>query len=257
MTTNLQGPPITRPFLTAEWRYLVLLNFRVPPESLAPYVPAGTILDPWQGDTWLSLVGFQFLETRLLGVPIPFHQNFSEINLRFYVRPLTDDRRAVVFLREIVPHPAIALTARRIYNEPYVTRRMVAEAPRVETARPGRVRYRWRHRGRWNSIGATAVGDPTPIQDGSAEEFISEHYWGYTAQRDGSTVEYQVEHPRWRVWPVTDAEFDVDVGAEYGAVFAPLLARPPASVLLAEGSAIRVGRPRRLPSGQLSGPDVR
>ena len=246
MTTAPPTMRIGRPFLTAEWRYLVMFNFRVPSDVLAPYVPAGTVLDSWRGDTWLSLVGFRFLKTRILGTPIPCHRDFPEVNLRFYVRPATDDRRAVVFLREIVPRRAIALTARRIYNEPYVTRRMLAEAPREESEAPGRVSYRWRQGKRWNSIGVTAVGSPMPIQEGSAEEFIAEHYWGYTAQRDGSTVEYQVEHPPWRVWTVTDATFDVDVAAEYGAVFAPLLAAPPASVFLADGSAVRVGRPRRL-----------
>jgi hypothetical protein len=235
-----------RPFLTAEWRYLVMFNFRVPPDVLAPYVPAGTVLDSWQGDTWLSLVGFRFLQTRVLGMPIPCHADFPEVNLRFYVRPVTDDRRAVVFLREIVPRRAIAVTARRIYNEPYVTRRMRAETPARGSDEPGRVSYGWRHARRWNAIAVTAVGRPTLIQPGTAEAFVAEHYWGYTAQRDGSTVEYQVEHPTWRVWTVTDATFDVDVAAEYGAVFAPHLAAPPASVFLAEGSAVRVGRPRRL-----------
>jgi uncharacterized protein YqjF (DUF2071 family) len=243
---------ITRPFLTAEWRYLVMFNYRVPPDVLAPFVPAGTVLDAWQGETWLSVVGFRFLSTRVLGLPIPFHRNFLEVNLRFYVRPRTDVRRAVVFLREIVPRRAIALTARLLYNEPYVVRRMRAVAPVAESVAPGRVQYAWHHAGRWNTIGVTAAGAPTPIRPGSAEEFIAEHYWGYTAQRDGSTVEYQVEHPTWHVWSVTEATFDVDVSAEYGARFAPLLTQPPASVFLADGSPVRVGRPHVLMTGASS-----
>ena len=223
-----------------------MFNYRVPPDVLAPFVPSGTVLDTWQGDTWLSLVGFRFLATRVMGVPIPFHRNFTEINLRFYVRPQSDDRRAVVFIREIVPRRAIAFTGRQLYNEPYVTRRMRAAAPIEPTDAPGRVQYEWRHGGRWNSIGVTSVGGPTPIRAGSAEEFFAEHYWGYTAQRDGSTVEYQVEHPRWRVWAVSDPTIDIDASAEYGPRFTPWLTQAPASVFLADGSPVRVGRPRRM-----------
>jgi uncharacterized protein YqjF (DUF2071 family) len=239
---------VPRPFLTAEWRYLALFNFRVPRQLLAPYVPAGTVLDEWCGDTWLSVVGFRFLKTRLFGIGIPGHRHFPEINLRFYVRSAADGRRAVVFIREIVPRRAIATTARWLYNEPYVTRRMAMDAPVEPTEHPGRVSYRWHHKGRWNSIGVTAVGSPSVIQDGSAEQFIAEHERGYAAQRDGSTVEYQVDHPRWRTWPVIDVTFDVDAAVEYGVAFAEVLRDPPATTFLADGSRVRVSWPRRIAS---------
>jgi uncharacterized protein YqjF (DUF2071 family) len=185
----------------------------------------------------------------VLGWPIPGHRDFPEINLRFYVRPESDARRAVVFVREIVPRFAITAAARSLYNEPYVTRAMRAVAPLIATDTPGRISYEWRNRGRWNRIGATAAGPPAPIRDGSDEEFIAEHYWGYTRQRDGSTIEYEVEHPRWRVWPAADVVFDVDVGAEYGAPFEAALRDPPASAFIADGSPVRVGRPSAIPRG--------
>ncbi|HEX7980960.1 MAG TPA: DUF2071 domain-containing protein, partial [Gemmatimonadaceae bacterium] len=108
-------------FLTAEWRWLVMLNYEVPPEVLAPYVPRGTSLDLWQGHALVSVVGFRFIETRVIGVPIPFHRHFDEVNLRFYVRrelPGGEARRGVVFIRELVPKPMIAWVARALYNEP-------------------------------------------------------------------------------------------------------------------------------------------
>src|SRR5262249_58082382 len=138
---------------------------------------------------------------------------------------------------EIVPRRAISIVARAAYNEPYVTRPMRAEGPVSVVDSPGRVSYAWRQRGRWNRIGATASGAATPIRDGSDEEFIAEHYWGYTRQRDGSTVEYAVEHPRWGVWPIRDVVFDVAVAAEYGGAMAEALTSP-ASALLADGSAV-------------------
>src|SRR5713101_1040010 len=111
-----------RSFLTAEWRDLAMLNFEVDPTVLRPLVPAGTELDDWRSRTFVSVVGFLFLNTRVLGIPIPFHRDFEEVNLRFYVRRKMSDgwRRAVVFVKELVPRAAIALTARMVYGENYV-----------------------------------------------------------------------------------------------------------------------------------------
>src|SRR4026208_556537 len=93
------------PFLTAEWRRLAMLSFEIDPRVLSPLVPAGTELDEWQGRTFASLVGFLFLDTRVFGLAVPFHRNFEEVNLRFYVRRMASDglRRGVVFVKEIVP----------------------------------------------------------------------------------------------------------------------------------------------------------
>lgn len=228
-----------RTFLTAQWRALVMANFAVDPAVLAPLVPEGTELDSFDGRTLMSVVGFRFLETRVLGVRVPFHADFNEVNLRFYVRRRVGAavRRAVVFVKEIVPRRAIEWIANTIYGEHYVTLPM-----RHTVELPGRVAYEWRHRGRWNRLAATAVGEPQPVAAGSEEEFITEHYWGY-AQRPGRpTVEYQVEHPRWRAWRVAPAavEFDVDAESLYGSNFAPALRLAPTSVLIADGSAVVV-----------------
>ena len=236
-------------FLTAEWRWLVMLNFSVDPDVLRPLVPAGTELDAWEGRTLMSVVGFRFLRTRVLGVPIPFHTDFDEVNLRFYVRRRGPEgwRRGVVFVREIVPRPAIALVARALYNEPYVALPMRHRVdPGVAEGRGGEIEYGWRMGGRWASLRAVVAGPPAPLVEGSEEEFITEHYWGYTAQRDGGTIEYRVEHPRWSVWRATDPVLDADVAALYGPRFVPFLAAPPVSALVADGSPIVVRRGRRI-----------
>lgn len=222
-----------------------MLNYVVAPELLRPFVPAGTVPDQWRGRTWLSLVGFRFLHTRILGAPIPFHRHFPEINLRFYVRGVRDPRRAVVFLREIVPRRAIAATARLLYNEPYIARPMRARAPMAPQDSPPPIEYAWRHAGRWHRLGATPSGPSEPIRAGSDEEFIAEHYVGYTRQRDGGTIAYEVRHPRWRMWPVTDIACDVDFTGEFGSVGAAITG-PPDSAFLADGSTVTVGWPRRL-----------
>jgi uncharacterized protein len=229
-----------------------MLNFRIDPAVLRPHVPAGTELDLWRGDALVSVVGFRFVDTRVLGWPIPFHRDFDEVNLRFYVRRVVNGevRRAVTFIREVVPRRAIALVARIAYNEPYITCRMRSEAPSAPAvAEPGRVAYSWRHRGRWNAIRVLPAGGPRALEPGSQAEFITEHYWGYTAQRDGSTVEYEVRHPSWRVWDVADADLDCDVAAMCGDRFVAALSAAPASAFLAEGSAVTVCRPTRVEGG--------
>jgi uncharacterized protein YqjF (DUF2071 family) len=235
-------------FLTAQWRDLLMLNFEISPEIVRPFVPQGTELDTWNGKTFVSVVGFRFLYTRLLGVPIPFHRNFDEVNLRFYVRrhALEGWQRGVVFIKEIVPRWMVSCVARTVYNENYVTRRMRHEVTPPTPQAPGRVEYKWKNDGQWNRISATIAGEPAFARPQSEETFITEHYWGYTRQRDGGTVEYQVEHPPWRVWQAEGVEFDCDAKAMYGPEFALALSRKPSSAFVAEGSGVVLRRGRRL-----------
>ena len=236
------------PFLTAEWRSLAMLNYEIDPAILLHFVPAGTELDQWQGKTFVSMVGFMFMHTRVLGFSIPFHTDFEEVNLRFYVRRLGPDgwRRGVVFIKELVPSFAIAWTARVFYNENYVALPM---SHRIEfTDADQHVSYGWDlgFENRANYIEITTTGAPTETAPNSCEEFITEHYWGYARQRDGSSVEYQVEHPRWRVWPAREARFECDVAGLYGETFAPFLPPIPASAFLADGSPVTVFKGTRL-----------
>jgi uncharacterized protein YqjF (DUF2071 family) len=238
-----------RVFLRAEWRYLAMANYVVAPELLAAYVPSGTELDVWQGRTYLSLVGFLFRNTRVLGLPIPWHRTFEEVNLRFYVRRIVagEVRRAVTFIREIVPRPAIAAVARLTYNEPYVAlpMRHLFELS-TGSARPHAVEYAWRHAQEWRRVCVEPEGDAHPIAVGSEEEFITEHHWGYTRQRDGGTIEYRVDHPRWNVWRVRRCSIQGDMEPFYGAALAGVLQGAPTSVFLADGSPVAVHRPMRI-----------
>jgi uncharacterized protein len=237
-------------FLTAEWRHLAMLNFEVDPTLVRPLVPAGTELDDFRGQTFVSLVGFMFLDTRVLGIAIPRHRDFEEVNLRFYVRRRTAEgwRRAVVFVKELVPRAAIAMAARVLYGENYVA---VPMSHRVTVAGEGdaairQVSYRWRFEGREHEISLTARGEAREIAVGSQEEFITEHYWGYTRRRRGGTLEYQVEHPRWRAWTALEAHLGGDTARLYGERFAHCLKGPPASAFLADGSAVSVFKGVRL-----------
>ena len=233
-------------FLTAEWRYLLMANYKVPPEVLRPYVPPGTELDFRDGKTYVSMVGFRFLNTRLKKIPVPFHQNFTEVNLRFYVRYRDGSgwKRGTVFISEIVPKPAIAWIANGLYNEHYsvapLRHRIQAGLDSIE------VEYQWK-KGGWNTMRATADTNLQPIEEGSMEEFILEHYWGYTTLNEQAIIEYGVEHPRWQCYPVTHFEADYNVVELYGLEFAPLLHGAPDSVFLAHGSEVLIRALNRLP----------
>ncbi|MGH9751596.1 MAG: YqjF family protein [Blastocatellia bacterium] len=234
----------TGEFLTAEWRRLAMLNYEVDPAILRPFIPRGVELDTWNNRHFISVVGFLFQNTRVLGLPIPFHRNFEEINLRFYVRRRAEDgwRRGVVFIKEIVPRWAIATVARVVYNENYVARRMRRriDLENGGVALNGSVEYSWRDCGAWHHVRAKTEGKAQPLVAGSEEEFITEHYWGYAAQPDGGCVEYRVEHPRWNVWQTSEAAFECDVKRVYGRQFVECLSVKPASAFVADGSAIVV-----------------
>jgi uncharacterized protein YqjF (DUF2071 family) len=228
-----------RPFLSANWRYLAMLNFAVEPAILEPLVPPGTELDFEEGETFVSIVGLLFLDTRLLGLPIPRHRDFEEVNLRFYVRRKSADtwRRGVVFVRELVPRRAVALVARAFYGEHYLALPMKHEIEHVDLS--VNVAYLWRRGRKWESLKVSAVGEPQSISSGSHAEFITEHHWGYTCVRGGSS-EYRVNHPRWKIWKSQHYELCADIAALYGEQFVETLACPPRSAFIAEGSPIEV-----------------
>ena len=225
-----------RKFLTARWEDLILVNYEVEQSLLAGRLPAGTSLDLSDGPCFVSLVAFMFRNTRLLGLPVPFHINFEEVNLRFYVThdTGTEVRRGVVFVKEIVPRLAIAAVASLLYGEPYQAWQMRHEIS--DTL----VRYHWQKGLSANSLTVSRGQSSGVPADGSHGEFIIEHYWGYTKRSATRTDEYKVEHPQWELFAPEAPRIDVDFAATYGHEFDFLSHQKPYSVLLAKGSEISV-----------------
>ena len=227
-------------FLKAEWRKLAIANYAIDQSLLSEYLPFGTVLDLWNGKCYVSLVGFMFLNTRLLGIKIPYHANFEEVNLRFYVKRFDGKKwkRGVVFVKEIVPKPALTFVANSIYNENYETLPM---KHRWEESKETRmVEYQWKKGDYWNSFKVIAGVEAEEIVPDSEAEFITEHYWGYARINDKTSNEYEVTHPKWKMYDVRNFEVDVDFNQVYGAVFKGLNVMVPDSVMLAEGSEITV-----------------
>jgi uncharacterized protein len=233
-------------FLTAEWRYLAMLNYEVDAIKLAPFIPSGTKLDLWEGKAYVSLVGFLFQNTKVLGFSVPFHKNFEEINLRFYVyRELDNEiRRGVVFIKEVVPRIAISTVARIFYNENYVTQptRHQVVFSNYNSKNIESINYLWGKQKHENHIHITTSGECVDIEPTSEEEFTTEHYWGYTRQQNNSTLEYKVTHPRWKVWQTKEAYYSSKDKNFYGEYFSEILNAKPNSAFLAEGSDIAVYR---------------
>jgi uncharacterized protein len=225
-------------FLTAEWINLLMLNYAVDKSLLESLVPAGTELDTFEGKTYVSLVVFEFNRTRVLGFAVPFHQNFEEVNLRFYVR--RGSKRGVVFIRELVPRYAVAAIARWAFNENYSC---VPMGHRIEAEN---VEYAWKLGSGPCVMSIETAGESFLPPEGSLSQFITEHYWGYASQKGGGCLEYEVQHPPWSVWNAKRASFSGDVDALYGREFAQVLMREPDSAFLAKGSAVTVFKGTRI-----------
>lgn len=233
-------------FLRAEWRKLALANYVIEPKILTKYLPPKTELDTWNDTHYVSLVGFMFLNTQLLGLPIPFHRNFEEVNLRFYVRYKDHHqwKRGVVFIKEIVPKPALTLVANLVYKEHYQTMRMAHLWE--ERANDRMIKYSWFHQNNEHFFQVKAAREAKAIDEGSEAEFITEHYWGYTKASKDTSFEYEVRHPRWDCYEVLDYHIQVNFRSIYGDDFAALSNQEPLSVMLAEGSKISVENKRSI-----------
>ncbi len=224
-----------RPFLTARWENLALLTYVVPPEALRPHLPPGLDLDTRDGHAFVSLVGFDFLDTRVGGVPWPGFRNFPEINLRFYVRQGTE--RGVVFIRELVPQRLVAWIARTLYNEPYAA--MPMQTTRDETPDHLTMTYRFAWKGRPQTVRVTGAKPTETPSPESAAHFFKEHRWGFGTTRGGQTVRYEVTHPVWPIYRVPSFDLDLDWARVYGPAWAFLQDAEPYSVVLATGSPVK------------------
>jgi uncharacterized protein YqjF (DUF2071 family) len=224
-----------------------MLNYEVEPTLLNRYVPPGTSLDSFNGRTYISLVGFRFYNTKLLGCfEVPFHADFEEVNLRFYVRRKEggEDRRGVVFIAEVVPRRAIAATARLLYGENYTCLPMRHSITIEESSKTAE--YQWQVGGQWCRLSAQTVGLPMRPQEGSLEQFITEHYWGYATRRTGGCVEYHVSHVPWQVWTTSQAGLEGNASGLYGNELATVIRRRPDCAFVAEGSPVIVFRGTRV-----------
>src|SRR5680860_106052 len=181
--------------LSCAWRNIILVNYRVDPQALTPYLPRHTFLDLYKGECLISIVGFLFTDVRVMGIPWPYHQLFEEFNLRFYVvhQDNAETKRGVVFLREFVPNSGIALVANTFAREKYRKYAMKHRQERIN----GKVTssYSFEVKDNWNTLSATAEDLEREIIPGSLEDFTAEHYYGYNTWYGKRTLKIKLKRP--------------------------------------------------------------
>jgi uncharacterized protein len=227
-------------FLSAWWENIVMANYAIDPGILTPYLPNGVEPDVFGSKTYVSLVGFMFKRTKLFDIPIPFLGTFEEINLRFYVKRLDVGKvkRGVVFINETVPFRPVAWLANKLYKEHYMA---IPTKSLILSHESGKyIKYEWKINKEWNHIEVKASKENEQMLPGSVEEFIFEHYYGYTRLNNMRSQEYEVIHPRWNVYTVVDYSIRCDFSSMYGSDFSVLSDQQPDSVILAMGSPVSV-----------------
>jgi uncharacterized protein YqjF (DUF2071 family) len=226
-------------FLKAQWRKLIMANYHVDASVIEKYLPPNTQLDHYHGKYYVSLIGFMFMETAIKGIKIPFHINFEEVNLRFYVTYNDENeiKRGAVFISEIVSKPMISFVANTLFNEHYETLK-TEHSWEIEKDHQ-KISYQWKKK-KWYNLEVEASKTLQPMLEGSEEEFIAEHYWGYTKAGENNSLAYAVEHPRWEIYPVHHYSIDADFEDLYGKEFSFLNQSKPSSVFLVEGSDVLI-----------------
>jgi uncharacterized protein YqjF (DUF2071 family) len=226
-------------FLKANWENLIMANYSVDPEILAPFLPNGVELDYYHEKAFVSLVGFMFKKTSLFGIPIPLFGSFEEVNLRFYVKRTIGRKiqKGVVFINETVPFKIVAVIANKLYKEHYIS---IPTKHSIELTDPKKISYSWKMNQKWNSLAISAHTDKQLIERGSMEAFIFERYFGFTKIDTQTTQSYRINHPSWRTNQILTAAVDCDFGDMYGSSFAILNQQQPDSIFLAEGSPVSV-----------------
>ncbi len=227
---------MTTPFLTARWQNLINITYPVSPNLLLPYTPRGVDLDIQNGTAFCSFVAFDFQKTRLLGIPIPFHTQFPEINLRFYVK--YRGKNAVCFVREFVPKAAVAYLAQWIYNEPYQHIRMQTQSEFIDTELHVQHHFWVKHQA--YSVAVVADKNSYRPAANTTEHYFKEHDLGFGKDHSGNTTCYTVSHPVWNVYHIKKYDLSVDFGAVYGKQWQILNHTEPLNVLLAQGSSVAV-----------------
>jgi uncharacterized protein YqjF (DUF2071 family) len=237
--------------MQAEWRQLVMLSYAVNPSLLSSWVPEPLELNFWKGKTFITLVGLMNRNVRVVGIPVPFHRSFEQVNLRFYVRRKTEAgfRPGVMFIKQIVPREVIAAAARQIYREHVISLPMKHDFqlnPKVQRGDRFSIRYSWKVKNEWMEIAAETKGEPFEPKKNSLERFIAERYWGYSGLASREVIEYHVEHPPWIVRNVQQVKLNGDFANFYGKTIGKILKSSPDLAFVATGSKAYLFTPLKI-----------
>ena len=227
-------------FLKANWEDIIMANYEINPDILLPFLPKGVEIDLPHNKCYVSLVGFMFKNTKIFNIPIPKFGTFEEINLRFYVFKKENNKikRGVVFINETIPYPVVAWVANKLYKEHYSVVPTKHTKEIFEDTQS--IKFEWEKEKKWHSIAVTSSNHPESMKKDSLEQFIFEHYFGYTKVNDHKTEEYKLQHPSWKTRKVIDHKIACDFEVMYGKTFAVLNKTEPEGVFIADGSSVGI-----------------
>ncbi len=232
-----------RPTLfTANWTDLAAFNYTISPSILRPYIPSDIQLDSFNDETYLSVIALRFGDCSLLGtVPLFLQPTFPMIAFRIYVKRTDSEgntRRGTMFLKEIVPHPSFKMTAR------FLGKRTVHRAPVTSNiSRGSSYLFWWGRIADNNWLEATVEGEAFETKPDTLEDFIFEKEWDFVPFKGRHALQYQAVHPRWKTWNARNFEAHINLRGVLPNEIAKAVSKTPASVIIAEGSRVRVGFP--------------
>ncbi len=227
--------PVGWPLLSQWWRDLTFLHWPVPPERIAPLLPAGTRPDELDGLTYVGLVAFRMSRVGPgPGPGVPYFGDFAETNVRLYT---VDDagRRGVLFRSLDAARLAPVLVARWGFRLPYRWSRMRIEHSADELAYT--CRRRWPGPRDLRSELRVRVGEPVE-QPGALEHFVTAR-WGLHWNGWGRTRYLPNTHPQWPLHRADLLHLDDALLPAAGTA----VEGPPTSVLYSPGVPVRFGRP--------------
>lgn len=227
-------------FLKAAWENIIMANYEIDPIHLQNFLPKGVEIDLFENKCYISLVGFMFKNTKIFNLPIPKLGTFEEINLRFYVKRTEGDKvkRGVVFINETIPYRLVAWVANKLYHEHYSV--VPTKHEQLKNINSNSIKFEWLNDLKWNKIEVAYSNELNQMNPNSLEEFIYEHYYGYTKVSDSKTEEYQLQHPSWLTHPVINYQIDCDFQKMYGDDFIILNRTNPSAVFIAKGSKVGI-----------------
>lgn len=231
---------IRRAWLAQRWHDLTFLHWAVPPERVAPLLPAGTRPDTLDGLSYVGLIGFRMVGLGFgRGPRVPYFGTFWETNVRLYSVDGAG-RRAVVFRSLDASRLVPVLVAQLSLRLPYKWSAMRLE--RTGDTLTYHCRRRWPGPAGAASRMTVRVGAPIP-EPTPLEHFLTAR-WGLHTRAYGRTRHLPNWHPRWPLHRAELLHLDDELVTVAGL---PAPDGPPVSVLHSPGVPVVFGGPTSVP----------
>ena len=227
--------------ISSEFRKVALLNYIIPQEVIEKYLPKHTKPDLYNGNCFISLVGFQVKKLKLNDVKVPLIKDFDEIDLQIYVKHFNGAswEKGVVVISRIFDQPGLAPLTNTIFQTNYISHPSKSEVK--EDQHGLEVKYSWQFDGKEQSFSVKSNNLAAPYDKGTEAAFILDRSLGFIRVTEEETLKYPVTHASWHLYTVEEYAVDVDFSRQYDPALNLLNSRIPHSVILTEGSTVEIG----------------